>query len=149
MLGRTCWPIGHSFTSQTSLLDGSPQISPTSTTIVIMPRGGEILYATNQGRCSCRRSPYIHHWQTGQCNTMHRVGASISNCQMRRGGRELRNIFFSISHPTTSAHLVHFFAWLRIGEAISFKVAMLIRCRPRSKRVGRLGNKSCAKHLNS
>ena len=43
------------------------------------------------------------------------------------------NIKLSIPNPTTSAHLVHLSANLRIGEVFGFKVALLIGRRPRSK----------------
>ncbi len=67
------------------LFDGSPQKTPGSTTIVIMPRWGEILDTTNHDGCSYRHSSCTPKQRTRWCNTINR-GASISNCWRHRGG---------------------------------------------------------------
>ncbi len=84
-LQRRCWPFSHSITSWTLLLDGSPQKTPGSATIVIMLRWGEILDTTNHDWCSYRHSSCTPKQRTGQRNTIN-GGASISNCWRHRGG---------------------------------------------------------------
>ena len=55
---RRCWLFGHSVISRTSLLGKFLQKTPGSATIVIMPRRGYILEATNHDRHSYQLSPF-------------------------------------------------------------------------------------------
>ena len=75
---------------------------PDSTTIVIMPRRGEILDATNHDGHSYRLSPFTPNWRTKRCNKIN-GGASISDCRRRRRwiavGEERGELKINLSIP--------------------------------------------------
>ena len=70
-LRRRYWPFGLSVISRTLLLNEYFQKTPCSATIVVKPRQGEILDATNHDERNYWRSPCTPDWRTGWCSTIY------------------------------------------------------------------------------
>ena len=120
---RRCWPFGHSIISRTSFLDEFLQKTPGSATIVIMPRRGEILEATNHDGHSYQLSPFTPNQWTGQPNTINE-GASISNrwrCRRRIAEGEERGelkIHLSIPNPIHQCTSCAFFCLIAVRRGV-------------------------------
>ncbi len=95
-------------TSPTLLLKEFHLMTPVNVTTATMPGRAKMLDTTSHDWCSCQHSLSTLNWQIRWCNTI----SWRSTFLIAKGveGRENWEIKFSISPPTSKAHLVHFFA---------------------------------------